>query len=77
MCPIASRTFMTVQSVHHFVNSIIGWLPSPNHDWALTNGTIGYSVLKPIDGKSNPFIHKIVQVDGVVSHFHHHTNLQK
>ena len=28
---------------------------------------------RPIDA----LVHEVVQVDGAVSHFHHHTNLQK
>ena len=68
---------MTVQSVHHFVNGIIGGFSSPNHDRALTKGTIGYSVLKPINRKRDALVHEVVQVDGAASHFNHHTNLQK
>ena len=68
---------MTVQSVHHFVNGIIGGFSSPNHDRALTKETIGYSVLKAINRKRDALVHEVVQVDRAASHFHHHTNLQK
>ena len=47
------------------------------HDPALTKGTIGYSVLKPINRKRDALVHEVVQVDGAASHFNHHTNLQK
>ena len=64
-------------SSHVFVDSVIGRLPSPNHDGAPSDRTIGYGHLKPVNGKRNAFIHEVVQVHGVSSHFHHHTNLPK
>ena len=65
----------SVYSSHDFVYSVIGRLPSPDHDRTLTDGRIGYSVFEAINNKSNLFIHKIVQVHGLMSHFHHHANL--
>ena len=63
----------SVQSCHDFVNSIVRRLPSPDHDWAPSNGTIGYSVSKAVNGKRDALVHEVVQVDGAAKNFHHHT----
>lgn len=42
-----------------------------------TMGQSGVFSFKTIKGESNPFIHQIVQVDGVAADFHHRANLQK
>ena len=65
----------TVYSSHDLAHGIIGRFPSPNHDRALTNGTIGYSVQKPVNDKRDTLVHEVVQVRGLKSHFHRHAIL--
>ena len=65
----------SVQSRHHFVQGIVGHLPPTDHDRAPSNRTMGYSVLKTLNGKSHPLVHEVVQVHGVTRHFRHHINL--
>ena len=65
----------SVYSSLDLVHGIIGRFPSSNHDRALTNGTTEYSMPKPVNDKRNALVHKVVQVRGLTSHFHHHTNL--
>ncbi len=65
----------SVYSSHDLVHGIIGRFPSPNHERALTNGTIGYSMPKPVNDKPDTLVYEVVKVRGLTSHFHHHANL--
>ena len=65
----------SVQSRHHFVQGTVGHLSPSDHDRAPSNRTMGYSVLKTLNGKSHPLVHEVVQVHGVTRHFRHHINL--
>ena len=67
----------SVQTCHRFVYGIIGRFPPSDHDRTLSNGAIGYSVSKLVNRKRDALVHEVVQVDGVVNHFHHHANLPK
>ena len=49
----------SVYSSLDLVNGIIGRFPSSNHDRALTNGTIGYSMPKQVNDKRNALVHKV------------------
>ena len=46
-----------IQSLHDFINSIIGGLPPTNHDGALTNGTLGDPMFELVNDKRNALIH--------------------
>lgn len=66
------HTHDSVQSRHHLVQGTVGHLPPSDHDRAPSNRTMGYSVLKTLNGKSHPLVHEVVQVYGVTRHFRHH-----
>ena len=66
-----------VQSLHDFVQSIVGTLPPANHDGALTQGTLGNLMHESVDDKGNPLIHEIVQIGRDPGHLRHHANLKK
>ena len=66
-----------VQSLHHFVNGVVGGLPPANHDGTLTQGTVGDLALVSVDNERNAFIHEVVQVRGNTGHLRHHTNLSE
>ena len=66
-----------IQSLHHFVQSIVRALSPANHHGVLTHGTILQLLLKTVNDKRDPLIHEIVQVGWDTRHFHHHANLQK
>ena len=65
-----------VQSLHDFIQSIVGTLPPANHDGALPNGTHGDLMNKPVDDKSNPLVHHFVQIGRDPGHLRHHANLK-
>ena len=66
-----------IQSLHHFVQGIIGALSSTNHDGALTQGTLGNLMLEPVNDERNALVHHLVQIGRDTRHFRHHANLQK
>ena len=65
-----------IQSLHHFVQGIIGALSSANHHRAFTHGTIGELIFEPVNDKRNALIHHPVQIGRDPCHLRHHTNLQ-
>ena len=65
-----------IQSVHDFVQGIIGALSSANHDGALTQGTLGNLMYEAVNDKRNALVHHLVQIGRDPCHFRHHANLQ-
>ena len=65
-----------IQSLHDFVQGIVGTLSLANHDGVLTYGTIGDLPLETVNDKGNPLIHHLVQIGRDTCHFHHHANLK-
>ena len=65
-----------IQSLHHFVQGIIGALSPTNHDGALTQGTLGDLMYEPVNDKRNALVHHLVQIGRDTRHFRHHANLQ-
>ena len=65
-----------IESLHHFVQGIIGALPPANHDGALTNGTLGDLMYEPVNDKSNALVHHLVQIGRDPCHLRHHANLK-
>ena len=45
-----------VQSLHHFIDGIVGGLPPANHDGAFSNGTLGDLVLELVNNKRYAFV---------------------
>ena len=66
-----------IQSLHHFVQCIVGGLSPANHHRVLTHGTILQLFLESVNDKRDPLIHEIVQVGWDTRHFHHHANLKR
>ena len=66
-----------IESLHHFVQGIIGTLPSTNHDGALTQRTLGELMHKAVNDKRNALVHHPVQIGRDPCHLHHHANLKK
>ena len=66
-----------IESLHYFVQGIVGTLPPANHDGALTQGTLGDLMDKPVDDKGNALIHDFVQIGRDTGHLRHHANLKK
>ena len=65
-----------IQSLHHFVQGIIGSLSPANHHGALTQGTFGYLTLEAVNDKGNPLVHDFVQIGRDTRHLRHHANLK-
>ena len=65
-----------IQSLHHFVQGIVGALSPTNHDGELTQGTLGDPMLKAVNDERNALVHHLVQIGRDTRHFHHHANLQ-
>ena len=65
-----------VQSLHDFVQGIVGTLSPANHDGALTNGTRGNLMLEPVNDECDTLIHDFVQIGRDTRHLRHHTNLK-
>ena len=65
-----------IQSLHHFVQGIIGALSPANHDGALTQGTLGDLMNEPVNDERNALVHDLVQIGRDPCHLRHHTNLQ-
>ena len=66
-----------IQSLHHFVQGIVGGLSPANHHGALTNGTLGdLTLVEAVNDKGNAFVHHLVQIGRDTRHFHHHANLK-
>ena len=65
-----------IQSLHHFVQGIIGALSPTNHDGALTQGTLGNLMYKAVNDERNALVHHLVQIGRDPCHLHHHANLQ-
>ena len=66
-----------IQSLHHFVQGIVGTLPPANHHGALTHGTFGDLTLEAVNDKGNALVHHLVQIGRDTRHFRHHANLKK
>ena len=66
-----------IQSLHHFVQGIVGGLSPANHHGALTNGTLGdLTLVEAVNDKGNALVHHLVQIGRDTRHFRHHANLQ-
>ena len=65
-----------VQSLHHFVQGIVGSLPPANHHGALTHGTLRDLTLEAVNDKGNALVHHLVQIGRDTRHFRHHANLK-
>ena len=65
-----------IESLHDFVQGIIGALSPANHDRAFTHGTLGELMFEPVNDEGNPLIHHLVQVRSGTRHFRHHANLK-
>ena len=65
-----------IESLHHFVQGIVGTLPPANHDGALTQGTLGDLMHEPVNDKGNALIHHLVQIGRDTGHLRHHANLK-
>ena len=66
-----------IESLHHFVQGVVGGLSPANHDGVLTHGTIPQLILEPFNDKGNPLVHDMVQVGRDTCHLRHHANLKK
>ena len=65
-----------IESLHDFVQGIIGALSPTNHDGKLTQGTIGNLMSEAVNDERNALIHHPVQIGRDPRHLHHHANLQ-
>ena len=65
-----------IQSLHHFVQGIVGTLPPANHDGALTQGTLGDLMYEAVNDERNSLIHHLVQIGRDTCHLCHHANLK-
>ena len=65
-----------VESLHDFVQGIIGALSPANHDGALTQGTIGNLMYEAVNDERNALVHHLVQIGRDTRHFRHHANLK-
>ena len=65
-----------IESLHHFVQGIIGALSPANHDRAFTHGTLGELMFEPVNDERNPLIHHLVQIGRDTGHLRHHANLK-
>ena len=65
-----------IQSLHDFIDRVIGGLSPTNHDGGLTSGTIGDPMFELVNDERNALIHQPVQVRFGTCHFRHHANLQ-
>ena len=66
-----------IESLHDFVQRIVGTLSLANHHGVLTHGTILKLLLEPVNDERDPLIHHLVQIGRDPCHLHHHANLQK
>ena len=66
-----------IESIHHFVQGIVGALSPANHDRALTQGTIGNLMYKAVNDERNALVHDLVQIGRDPRHLRHHANLKK
>ena len=65
-----------IQSLHHFIQGIIGTLPPANHHGALTQRTHGDLMDEPVNDKGNSLVHHLVQIGRDTCHLRHHANLK-
>ena len=65
-----------IESLHHFVQGIVGTLPPANHHGALTHGTLGDLTLEAVNDKGNALVHHLVQIGRDTRHLRHHANLK-
>ena len=65
-----------IQSLHHFVQCIIGALSPANHDGKLTQGTIGNLMFEAVNDERNALVHHLVQIGRDPCHFRDHANLK-
>ena len=66
-----------IESLHHFVQGIVGTLSPANHDGALTYGTLGDLMDEAVNDKGNALVHDFVQIGRDTRHLCHHANLKK
>ena len=65
-----------VQSLHHFIQGIVGTLSPANHHGALTHGTLGDLMYEPVNDERNALVHHLVQIGRDTRHLRHHANLK-
>ena len=65
-----------IESLHDFVQRIVGTLSPANHHGVLTHGTILKLLLEPVNDERNALVHHLVQIGRDPCHLHHHANLQ-
>ena len=65
-----------IESLHHFIQGIVRTLPPANHDGALTQGTLGNLMYKPVNDERNALVHDLVQIGRDPGHHRHHANLK-
>ena len=65
-----------IQSLHDFVQGIVGSLSPANHDGELTQGTLGDLMLEAVNNKGNALVHHLVQIGRDTRHLRHHANLK-
>ena len=65
-----------IESLHHFVQGIIGALSPANHDGKLAQGTLGELMLEAVNDEGNPLVHHLVQIGRDPRHLRHHANLK-
>ena len=66
-----------IQSLHDFVQGIVGGLSPANHHGALTNGTLGdLTLVEAVNDKGNALVHHLVQIGRDTRHLRHHANLK-
>ena len=65
-----------IESLHDFVQRIVGTLSPANHHGVLTHGTILKLLLEPVNDERDPLVHQSIQVRLGTRHFYHHANLK-
>ena len=65
-----------IQSLHDFVQGIIGSLSPANHHRTLTQGTLGDLTLEAVNDERNALVHHLVQIGRDTRHLRHHANLK-
>ena len=65
-----------VQTIHHFVHSVVRRLSLANHDRAFTHRMLLEPSIELIDDKGYSLVHQFVQVRFGARHLYRHTNLK-
>ena len=66
-----------IESLHDFVQGVVGAFSPANHHRVLTHGTILKLLFEPFNDEGNPLVHDTVQVGRDTRHLRHHANLKK